>query len=119
MYVFRVSVNNGGENFGKMLTICQIHQFFPYQNFPMYRSLLMLVGMCVYHMKDYQSSLLMLYPYKAGMYVHHMRKFYLHKTYTSMCVYSLNSTMPCRHKIILKMCIHSYLPMHVFGWELF
>ena len=33
---FRVSVNIGEENFAEWLTICQIHQFFPYQNFPMY-----------------------------------------------------------------------------------
>ena len=36
LYVFRVSVNIGEENFGEWLMIRQIRQFFPYQNFPMY-----------------------------------------------------------------------------------
>ena len=34
--VFRVSVNIGKENFGEWLTIHQIRQFLPYQNFSMY-----------------------------------------------------------------------------------
>ena len=34
--VFHVSVNISKENFGKWLMIRQIHQFFPYQSFPLY-----------------------------------------------------------------------------------
>ena len=36
IYIFCVSVNIGGENFGGWLTICQVCQLFPYQNFPVY-----------------------------------------------------------------------------------
>ena len=36
IYIFYVSVNIGEANFGEWLTIWQIRQFFPYQNFPVY-----------------------------------------------------------------------------------
>ena len=43
IYIFLVSVNIGEENFGEWVTICQICQFFPYQNFPMY---ILAIGIC-------------------------------------------------------------------------
>ena len=43
-----LSVNVGEENFGEWLTICQIRQFFPYQNFPVYATIYQ-IGIHVHH----------------------------------------------------------------------
>ena len=52
IYVFCVSVNIGEENFGKWLTIRQIRQFFPYQNFPVYIT----IGQCIFKPGTHQPA---------------------------------------------------------------
>ena len=42
-----VSMNIGEVKFGEWLTTCQIHQFFPYQNFPVYITTLPIITISI------------------------------------------------------------------------